>query len=92
MTVHTKARTRSLTKAKRLEEVKYFVVLCFMSLEEYDFKEVSNLTGLCLATIYRLSHGDFTLAVQYGTIQALGYAARLQLTHEENSVKVSLVN
>ena len=87
---------KRLTKKQRLSELQGLVELCFGMLVEQthsDSKEICNLTGLSMSTINRLSIGNFTLAVRYGTIQALAGAAGLhvELT-SDNSVHVSLVD
>lgn len=89
-----KAVNRSVrfTKTGRLKEWFAFVDLCFMSLDEPDLKEISNKTGLCLSTLYRLRHHNFTLAVHVGTVEALGLAAGLKLTHTKHGHRVIVVS
>lgn len=88
-------KSQRLTAGQRYKELTYFVDLCFASFEpvgkRLDYKEIANATGLSLRTIRRLVHHDFTLAVRYGTIQALGYAAGLRLELTESKARVVLV-
>ena len=83
-----KTRPIYLSEQQRLSELQAFVKLCFMCLEEYDYKEVCNLSGLSLATIYRLDRGEFGLCCRFGTIQAIGLAAGLRFSLEDNRVSV----
>lgn len=78
-----KAKTVGLTKKRRLEELQNFVALCFSMLEEFDDKELSNLTGLSLSTIRRLYLGRYTLAVQYRSIQAISAVAGIELVSSD---------
>ena len=89
MTTKTKKR-KKLTSKQRLEELKQYIGLCFVLLEG-DMLEAAARSGLSLATCYRLWHGDHTLAVRFGTVQVLGYAAGLRLQMTEYDVTVELV-
>jgi hypothetical protein len=78
----------------KMRELTAFVGLCFGLLEDkhwsdererLDLKEIANVTGLSLATLYRLIHEDYTPAVHAGTLQTLARAAGLPsalLNHE----------
>lgn len=87
-----KKQVRGLSRKQRLEELRAFVALCLASLEDYDLKEVSNMTHLSLATIYRLHSGQVSLCTHYGTLQALGYAAKLRLTWDDMEIRIALIN
>lgn len=87
-------KSQRLTVGQRYKELTSFVDLCFANFEpvdhNLDYKEIANATGLSLATIYRLAYHQFSLAVHFGTIQALGYAAGLRLELTESNVKSRL--
>lgn len=82
-----------MTKKRRLQELKAFVNICFSLIEEetQDFKEIANRTGLSVSTLYRLAVEDYTLAVRFGTVQAIGLAAGLSLRSTETGYAVALV-
>ena len=83
---------KRMTEHDRLLELQAFVTLCFAEAGDYDLKELSNSTGLSYATVYRLEKGEFSLRVQFKTIQALGYAVGFRLEFTECSVRVALVS
>lgn len=89
----TVAAPKKLTKKERLKDLHSLVGICFGILcEEYCDKEICNMTGLSLSTIQRLWHGSYTIAVRFGTIQALAAAAGLQIHLTEYGCEVRLVD
>ena len=82
---------KKMTAKQRLDTLTVIIGICFTLLEDKDFKEVSNLTGLSLSTIHRLYNGEYTLNVRWGTIQALGIAAGLEITSTPYQSTVRLV-
>lgn len=80
-----------LTVKQRTEELKHFVLLAFNAIDEEDYKEISNKTGLCLSTIYRIAAGKISLHTRAGTIQAIGVAAGMQLNMSKHKARVVLV-
>lgn len=97
MIVKTKRRqgrklvARRLTKKNRLEELRAFLQICFTVLNEDtegDMKEISNLTGLSVTTIWRLQTDRFTLCVRFGTVQAIGAAAGFKLDWTEYGARM----
>ena len=81
-----------LTQKQRLQDLKRIVQTCFTLLNSTDFKEISNLTLLSLPTIYKLHKGkNITLAVRFGTIQALCAAAGLKVVTTPFGMDVRLV-
>lgn len=86
-----KTQVKGLTRGQRLAELKTFVQLCFNVIDEPDFKELANRTGLCVSTIERLARGEATLLTRFGTVQAIGYAAGLRLEWEKSKVRICLI-
>lgn len=84
-------KVQRMTPARLLEELANFIGLCFHALDE-DLKEVSNQTGLSYSTLYRLREGKFSLAIHFGTVQALGLAAGFQLELNKTSARLVLVD
>ncbi len=82
---------RRMSNKQRLEELRTFVSLCFAVMGEPDLKEISNRTRLSVTTLRRIQTNQLTLAVRFGTIQALGLAAGLRLEMTESASKVVLV-
>lgn len=90
-TTATRKRTvKKLTAKKRLEELQSFVSLCFIMLEGQNFHQIADKAMLSHTTIYRLFHGQYSRAVRFGTIQALGIAAGLRLEMTEYDCKVTI--
>ncbi len=98
---YTKAKSRKhsarhavqrMSKSQRLKELLVFVQLCFQSLDEPDFKEIANKSGLSLSTIHRLANGEATLCTRFGTVQALGYASGLAFELTDFGAAVRLVD
>lgn len=89
----SKPTTKRLTKEQRAEEVRAYVALCFSALSDTceSWREVAELTGLHLSTIYRLGMGNASLATHIGTLQALGYAAGFEIVLTETDVNFRLV-
>jgi hypothetical protein len=81
-----------MSRKRRLEELKTFVRICLAMFDDASYRQIAEKTGLCLTTIYRLGNGDFTLAVHYGTIQSLSYAAGLRLESTKTNIRVYLVD
>ena len=76
-TVEKDKPKKKMSKKARLEELKSFTSLCFIMLSQDTLVEIAEKSGLSVTTIHRLWWGRYTLAVQFGTIQSLGYAAGL---------------
>ena len=76
-------KARPLTPSQRLEDLSNIVYLCFILLGDYDFKEICNLSKLSLRTIRRLYCGDYSLKLQWNTVQKLAAAANLKFTTDE---------
>lgn len=95
MTTATKAKptakTKRLSKAERLKELKHAIQLCFVQMDT-TLAEVATKTGLHPSTVYRLWTGDYTLAIRFGTAQAMAYAAGLKLELTDSDVLISLVD
>lgn len=81
-----------LSRKDREEELKALVQVCFLLLHDYTQAQVAYETGLCPATISRLSRGNVSLATNWGTIEALGYAAGLQISWTDTFPVVSLID
>lgn len=80
---------KMLTPKQRLRDLQGLVGICLSALsEKYDNKELCNRTGLSLSTLHRLWTGQFTLAVRFGTIQALAAAAGLKVELGEYGCEV----
>lgn len=84
-------RPSRMSKKRRLEEVQAFADLCLACLP-HDAKEVSNMTGLSVSTIYRLRTKPVSLYVRFGTIQALGIAAGFELHMTESHARMVVIN
>lgn len=84
----SKPRSKRRSDANRLENLLIFIQFCFHIIEETDMKEVCNMTGLSLTTIYRLAQGRATLATHYGTVLKLANAAGLWLDPENMAVGI----
>lgn len=84
---------KRLTQKQRLRDLSETVGLCLGLLgeRELDGKEICNLTGLSLSTINRLWRGNYTLAIRFGTVQALAAAAGLRVELTEYGCEVRLV-
>ena len=87
----TRVTPRVMTPAQRLKELRSYVDICFAMLEEQTYAEVAENSGLSLGTIYRLQNHDFTLRVQFRTVQALGIAAGLRLEWTKYAAAVKLI-
>lgn len=77
-----------MSNRQRLHELKAFVLLCLMRLEEKDgtfnFKNAAAATGLSAETIRRYAHGKVTLAAHFESISRLGDAAGLSIELPED--------
>jgi len=91
MKTATKPKPVKMTRSKRLRELQSFVSLCFGMLTDYDNKEICNLSGLSLRTINRLHSLEFSLCIQFKTVQALGIAAGLEISLTPYSSEVRLL-
>lgn len=80
-----------MTKRERLGQLKAYLNICFGLLSDYKSSEVADLTGLSVSTINRVSQGDVSLAIRWGTVEAIGLAAGLKLQMTEYSAKLRLV-
>lgn len=66
----------------RVDQIVAFVDFCFdvLTVEmRLCMKAVSNRTGLCLATLYKLKRGELTDHTRIGTIQKVAKAAKAEL-------------
>lgn len=84
-----------MTPKVRLEELQAFIALCFHCLEQggaTDYHKMAELTGLHYSTLYRLHHGEATLAMRFNTIQVLGIAAGLRLEMRKDSARLLLID
>lgn len=89
----TKSSPKRLTPKQRLRDLAELVGLCMGILSEtHDNKEICNLTGLSISTIQRLWYGHYTLAVRFGTIQALAAAAGLRVELTEYGCEVRIIS
>jgi hypothetical protein len=83
---------KPLTEATRLKELRAFVNICFALLstkdDKVDVKDVAKRTTLSQGTVYKLMANDFSLRVQFRTIQALGAAAGLKLEWNKYAFRV----
>lgn len=87
-----KTAPKRLTPKHRLKDLHALVGICFGVLsEKNDDKEICNLTGLSISTIQRLWRGHYSLAVRFGTIQALAAAAGLRVELTEYGCEVRLI-
>lgn len=84
-------RRKTLSKAERLKELKHAIQLCFVQMD-CSLAQVAEKTGLGISTIYRLWEGNYTLAIRFGTAQAMAYAAGLKLELTDSDVLISLVD
>jgi transcriptional regulator with XRE-family HTH domain len=85
-----KVKIRKLTKAERLRELTALVNLCLTMHERTSYKAIAEISGLSMSTISNLAHGRFTLAVRFGTIQALAASVGLRVMMDEYKVRVRL--
>lgn len=89
-------KTATRHKKERLADLQAFIDLCFAVLNEPDMKEIANRTMLSVSTLYRLAghypDQPLTLAVHFGTVQALGLAAGLKIQAVETGYTVTLVD
>lgn len=88
-----RTNVKAMTSAARLKELQTFIRLCFVFFEDmkHDDKEIANLSGLSQSTVWRMRAGMASLHTKFGTIQALGIAAGLQLTADNYKMRVALV-
>lgn len=90
--IKPRKKERRLSKKERFNEIKAYVSLCFTVLtEDYNFEQIAEKTGLCLATVYRLWRGDYSLNMRVNTLQVLGYAAGLKLEMVGTNYTVTLL-
>lgn len=77
----------------RLNGLRIILDACFASFAEnqQDFKEISNLTGLCLQTIKRLQSDKLTTMIRYDTLDRMVRCSGLYLQHQHDGVVVRLV-
>ena len=79
-----------MTPKQRLTQLSQTLAVCFELLKDYDNKEVANYTGLHPKTIWRLRNGYYSLAIHFGTVQALGLAAGLLIEmHPRKGIQLS---
>lgn len=80
-----------MTKKQKLKSLRILVSLCFQMLEGWSDEEIADAMGCHRITVYRLRTGRFTLAVRFGTIQALGLAAgfEVKLTDKDYELKLA---
>lgn len=83
--------TKRLTPEMRLAELKAFISLVFAMTSDITHAELAERSTISLNTIYRLFHGDFTLAMRVNTLQCLAYAAGMELHITDSDVRVTLV-
>ena len=81
---------KQMSQEKRLQELQNFINPCFAMMEDLSFKQVAEKSGLSETTIRRLYAGEASLATHFGTVQALGMAAGLQLEMTERKAKLKL--
>lgn len=82
---------RVLSVTQKWHELRGLVNLCLIIIDEDDAREVANRTGLSVSTIRRLAMGEYTLRVQFRTVQALCLAAGISFDTETGRVKVRQV-
>lgn len=87
----TTAEVLKLTDDDRLAQLSNIIVTSFDLLTSYDFKEISNLTGLSLSTIHRLYVGNYSLKMQWNTVNVLAAAAGLKLVTVKSRIQLRLV-
>lgn len=85
-----KSQPIKMSLRERTSQLRSYVDLCFGLLSDRSTAEIAELSGLCASTVYRLSKGEGTLLCRYGTIQAIGLAAGLQITFTENNTQLKL--
>lgn len=86
-----KGQAKRLTPEMRLAELKAFVSLVFAMTSDISHAELAERSTISLHTIYRLWHGEFTLAMRVNTLQCLAYAAGMELHITDSDVRVTLV-
>lgn len=84
-------KTVKITDEMRLDELSNTICICFAMLTEYDFKEIANLTGLCLSTIQRLYNGQYSLMIRWNTVDCLATAAGIRISRTKTGLKLRLV-
>lgn len=76
-------RPLRLTDDDRLDQLRAFVGLCYVILlsdTDGDYKEMANITGLSIGTLYRLAYEEnVSLKIHVGTLQLLAAGAGLNL-------------
>ena len=77
---------------QKLEQLRAFVNLSLSILLEIHGRvdSVAHVTGLSAATIYRLCNDQYSLRVQWRTIQAIADAAGFVFTMNNATAKVGL--
>jgi hypothetical protein len=86
-----KPTVKKLTEKELLQDLRDTLSLAFSLIDTEDMKEISNLTGLHLSTIYKLKNGEYTLRIQVRTkLRVLG-AAGLKAVTTEYGTQVRLV-
>lgn len=83
-----KAKPKRITNRERLEELQAFIKLCFLTIDEDDINQISNRTGLCPSTLYRIQSSKLTTRIQVGTLQRLSEAAGLTLIKVDGRYRV----
>lgn len=83
---------KPLNRKQRLRDISEFVGLALSCLaEKHDDKEIANLTQLSVSTVKRLWMGQYSLAIRFGTVQALAAAAGFRVELTEYGVEIRLV-
>jgi transcriptional regulator with XRE-family HTH domain len=86
-------KAKRLTKKQRLTELKQGILICFALLEtDHTLKQIADKARLCPSTISRLHSGEFTLAVRFGTVQALAAVAGLVIELTDRGTLMTLVD
>ncbi len=78
-------------KSVLLQEVQDIVDLCFERYADTCLREVSNMTGLSLGTLYKYKNHDVGIGVRFSTVQALAVAAGLRVVSVKRGVRLYVV-
>lgn len=77
------SRPHKMSWSARLKELRTIIRMCFVLIDETDYKEIANRTHLSISTLHRIQSDKLTLNVRFGTIQALCCAAGVKLEARE---------
>lgn len=82
------AKLGGVKRSVLLQEVQDIVDLCFERYGDTCLREISNMTGLSLGTLYKYRRHNVGVGIRFSTIQAMAVAAGLRVVSVRRGVKL----